>query len=93
METLPHEKCELKIRPVRDRGLEAFSPHLVSVLARSRNTDGPRPVVVEVGQLVRQLLEVLRLQSAGVLQHVVTRGVDGPLPYRLTHQEEVVPSS
>ena len=65
----------------------------MSVLARSRNTDSSGPVVIEVGQLVRQLLEVLRLQGTGVLQHVIARGVDGPLPYRLTHQEEVVPDS
>ena len=55
--------------------------YLVSVLAGGGNTDSAGPVVVEVGQLVRQLLEVLRLQAAGVLHHVVTGRVDGALPH------------
>ena len=53
----------------------------MGVLAGGGNTDGPGPVVVEVGQLVRQLLQVLRLQPRGVLHHVVAGGVDGALPH------------
>ena len=65
--------------------------NLVRVLAGRGHTHGARPVVVEVRQLVRQLLEVLRLEAAGVLQHVVAGGVDGALPDALADQEEVVP--
>ena len=53
----------------------------MSVLAGGRNTDSARPVVIEVGQLVRQLLEVLGLRAAGILHHVVTGRVDGALPH------------
>ena len=53
----------------------------MSVLAGGGNTDGAGPVVVEVGELVRQLLQVLRLQSRGVLDHVVAGRVHGPLPH------------
>ena len=53
----------------------------MSVLAGGRNTDSARPVVIEVGQLVRQLLEVLRLEPAGVLHHVVAGRVDGALSH------------
>ena len=51
------------------------------ILARSRNPDSARPVVVEVSELVRQLLEMLRLEAAGVLHHVVAGRVDGALPH------------
>ena len=61
------------------------------ILAGRRHAHGARPVVVEVGQLVGQLLDVLRLQARGVLDDVVAGGVDGALPHRLGHQEEVVP--
>ena len=37
------------------------------------------PVVVEVGQLVRQLLEVLGLEAASFLHHVVASGVNHAL--------------
>ena len=49
------------------------------------------PVVVEVGQLVGQTLDVLRLQPRGVLDYIVAGGVDRALPHRLGHQVEVVP--
>ena len=64
---------------------------LVRVLAGRRHAHRPRPVVVEVRQLVGQLLDVLGLQAGGVLDDVVTGGVDGSLPHRLGDQEEVVP--
>ena len=64
---------------------------LVGVLAGGGHPHCPRPVVVEVGQLVGQLLDVLGLQAGGVLDDVVTGGVDGALPHRLGDQEEVVP--
>ena len=63
----------------------------MGVLAGCGNSDSAGPVVVEVCQLVRQLLEVLGLQAAGVLHHVVAGRVDRALPHRLGHQEEVVP--
>ena len=43
-----------------------------------------------MGQLVRQLLEVVGLQAGGVLDDVVAGGVDGALPHGLGDQEEVV---
>ena len=51
------------------------------ILTRSGDPDGAGPVVVEVGQLVGQLLEVLGLQAAGVLHHVVAGRVDCALPH------------
>ena len=53
----------------------------MGVLAGSGNSDSAGPVVVEVGQLVRQLLEVLGLEAAGVLHHVVAGGVNCALPH------------
>ena len=53
----------------------------MSVLAGGRNTDSARPVVIEVSELVRQLLEVLRFEPAGVLHHVVAGGVNRALPH------------
>ena len=52
----------------------------MSVLAGGGNTNSAGPVVVEVGELVRQLLQVLRLQARGVLNYVVAGRVDGALP-------------
>ena len=51
----------------------------MGVLAGSGNSDGAGPVVVEVGQLVRHLLEVLGLEAAGVLHHVVASLVNHAL--------------
>ena len=42
---------------------------LVSVLARSGDSDGAGPVVVQVGQLVGQLLDVLGLTKYKLLKH------------------------
>ena len=63
---------------------------LVRVLAGGGDPHRARPVVVQVAQLVRQLLEVVWLQPGVVLDHVVGGGVDRPLPHRLRHEEEVV---
>merc|ERR1712055_1147760 len=63
----------------------------VGVLARSWDTHCAWPVVVEVSQLVRQLLEMVRLQARSVLDDVVAGGVYCALPNRLGNQEEVVP--
>ena len=48
-------------------------------LAGDGHTACARPVVVEVSQLVSQLLELVRLEAAALLQHVVTGGVDNAL--------------
>ena len=53
----------------------------MGILTGGRNTDSAGPVVVEVGELVCQLLQVLRLQARGVLHHVVAGRVDGALPH------------
>jgi len=52
---------------------------LVGELAGDGHTACARVVVVEVSQLVTQLLELVRLEAAAVLQHVVTGGVDNAL--------------
>ena len=44
---------------------------LVCILARSRNPDSARPVVVEVGELVGESLNVLWEKPRGVLHYVV----------------------
>ena len=63
----------------------------MSILARSRHPDSSRPVVVEVGELVGERLDVLRQQPGGVLHYVVGGGVDGALVHRLRDEEEVIP--
>ena len=63
----------------------------MSILARSRNPHSARPVVVKMGELVGESLDVLGHQTGGVLHYVVGCGVDGALVYRLGHEEEVVP--
>ena len=64
---------------------------LVSVLAHHRYPHRPRPVVVEVAQLICQGLDVLRFESRGVLDNVVAGGVHCPLPDGLGDQVEVIP--
>ena len=64
---------------------------LVSVLAHHGHHHGPRPVVVEVSQLVCQALDVVWPQTRGVLYHVVAGGVHGALPHGLGDQEEIIP--
>ena len=64
---------------------------LVCILARSGNPDSARPVVVKVGELVGERLDVLGQQPRSILHHVVGGGVDGALVHRLRHQEKVVP--
>ena len=63
----------------------------MGVLAGGGHPDSAGPVVVEVGQLVGQHLDVLGLQAGGVLDDVVAGGVDGALPHGLGDEEEVVP--
>ena len=63
----------------------------VRVLAWSRDSNCPRPVVVEVSQLVCQALDVVWPQTRGVLDHVVAGGVHGALPHGLGDQEEIIP--
>ena len=54
-----------------------------------RDTD--RPVVVEMAQLVRQPLHVVRLHTGRVHDHVVGGRGHSALTHRLTHDEEVIP--
>ena len=63
----------------------------MSILARSRHPDSSRPVVVEVGELVGERLDVLWQQPGGVLHYVVGGRVDGALVHRLRDEEEVIP--
>jgi len=63
----------------------------VGILAWGWDTHCTWPVVIEMRQLVRQLLEMVRLQARSVLDDIVTGRVHGALPNGLRHQEEVVP--
>ena len=63
----------------------------MSILARSRNPHSARPVVVKMGELVGESLDVLGHQTGGVLHYVVGCGVHSALVHRLGHEEEVVP--
>ena len=45
------------------------------------HSDGPRPVVVEMGPP----------QSRGVLDHVAAGRIDGALPHGLGDEEEIIP--
>ena len=61
------------------------------ILARSRHPDSARPVVVKMGELVGERLDVLRQQPGGVLYHIVGSRVDSALVHGLRHKEDVVP--
>ena len=64
---------------------------LVSILTGSRDPDSARPVVVEMGELVGERLDVLWQQAGGILHHIVRGWVDSALVHRLRDKEEVVP--
>ena len=64
---------------------------LVGVLARRRHAHRAGPVEVEVGQLVGEPLELVRLEPALVHDDVVAGRVDRSLPHRLGHKEEIIP--
>ena len=61
------------------------------ILARSGHPDSSRPVVVEVGELVGERLDVLGHETRCVLHHVVRGWIDSALVHRLRDQEEVIP--
>jgi len=63
---------------------------LVRVLTRSRDADSAHPVEVEVAQLVRERLVVIRLPSGVVLDDVEVGGRDSADANGLADQEEVV---
>ena len=53
----------------------------MSILTHHGNSDSAWPVVVEVGQLVGQSLDVVRLQSRAVLDDIVAGGVHSALSH------------
>ena len=59
--------------------------------ARSWYTDGSRPIVVQVGQLVGQDLNPIWRPTRFVQDDVVRCGVDGTLTNRLADEVEVIP--
>ena len=67
MESLSHQEGELEDRE-RSRVWRLLVTDLVGVLTRGRDTDCAGPVVVQVGQLVRQLLQLFGIQARRVLQ-------------------------
>ena len=63
VESLAHQECQLRREKVKERKMRSEDwPYLVSVLTNCRHPNCPRPVVVEVSQLVGQLLELVRFQ-------------------------------
>ena len=64
---------------------------LVSVLARSGDSYGTRPIVVQVAEFVSHTLHVVWLQAGGVVYHVVRSRSHRTLAYGLRHYKEVVP--
>ena len=54
--------------------------------------DGSRPVVVEMGELVGDPLDVVRLETGVVPYHVEGGRRHRALPHRLRDQKEVVPA-
>lgn len=64
-------------------GLSHQVSQLVGVLTHHGDPHCAGPVVVEMGQLVGQRLDVLGLQSRGILDDIVASRVDGPLPHTL----------
>ena len=64
---------------------------LVRVLAGRGHAHSAGPVVVEVGQLVGQPLQLVGGEPALVHDDVVAGGVHCPLPHRLGDEEEVIP--
>ena len=64
---------------------------LVRLVARSGHPDSAGPVVVEVGELLGERLDVKRQPPGDVLYHIVGGGVDGALVHGLRYKEEVVP--
>ena len=94
-------KCIIKLQIVKRfpelvawSDVETFAHEegeLVGVLAGGGDPHGAGPVVLKMTQLVRQLLDVLGLEAATILDHVVRGWVDGSLPHGLAHEEEVVP--
>ena len=59
--------------------------------ARSWYTDGSRPIVVQVGQLVGQDLNPIWRPTRFVQDDVVRCGVDGTLTNRLADEVEIIP--
>ena len=62
----------------------------MGVLTRGRHAYRARTVKVEMGQLVGQPLQLIRLEPALVHDHVVAGGIDCALPDRLGDKEEIV---
>lgn len=63
----------------------------MGVLARSWYTNGARPVVVQVSELVGQALKVVWCQPGAVLNHVVMGWRHRSLTDRLADKKEVIP--
>jgi len=70
-------------------GNSSEGSQLMSILTRSRDSHGSGPVEVHVAHLVRDPLQLVRVQILSVRQHVVRTGTHGPLTSSLGNQEEV----
>ena len=61
----------------------------VGVLADGRDSHCPSPVVVQVGHLIGQLLDVVWGEAGGVEDDIVGGWVDGALAHGLGDEEEI----
>ncbi len=64
---------------------------LVCVLTRRRHAYSTRPIIVHVSELVAELLDVIRFQSARVPNYIVVSRIDCALGRELRNQIKVVP--
>jgi len=63
----------------------------VGILARGRDCDGSRPVVVEVTQFVGDPLEFVSVQRSNIMDHNEGARTDRPLASSSRNQEKVIP--
>ena len=91
MAWLQVEQCILKLLTwLLVKTLTDQECQLVCILTWSWNTNCPWPIVVQVGQLVGQPLQVTRLQPRVVLDDIVGGRIHSSLSDRLGYKEEIV---
>ena len=61
------------------------------ILTRGWNTYCSRPIVVQVGHLVRQSLQFVNVPSSMVVNNYVMSGIHRPLSDMLTNQKKIYP--
>lgn len=69
-----------------------YEPGFRAYLAWSRTSNCSRPIIVQMGHFVRQLLQVVWCQIAWVVDHYVVCGRHSTLPNILRNHEEIIPA-